>query len=117
MKTYLIVLDVGIVTKEMVQEWFTSILDVVPYWYSELPNAIFFLSNHSETQLAERFKSKFQTALSFKFIITQVPSSSQGVLLPQAWQMINTPNDTIHAKNSFLKTPYYDELMRKIRGY
>ena len=87
---YLIVFSEALGSRKQVQK-FLDDQSEVSYWYSCLPNCVFFTSSLGASDLAGRVRSHFHN--DGRFLITEVHEDRQGWLPKAVWHLIRHPKD------------------------
>jgi len=92
MKAYLILASPKFVNREQIQALLDQ-TEEVSWWYACLPNTVFCTSSLSADGLAELIEGAFGDAKSNRFMVMQCHSNSQGRLPPQAWHLMENPDN------------------------
>ena len=87
---YLIVYSDQLGPRKAVTDFLDSMPEVT-YWYSCLPNCIFFTSTLGAQHLGERAHGRF--GKSARFMIAEVHQDRQGWLPKKAWHLFSHPDN------------------------
>ena len=87
---YLIVFSKTLGSRKEVQD-FLEEQSEVSYWYSCLPNCVFFTSSLVAEELADRVRGHFDN--DGRYLITEVHEDREGWLPKAAWRLFRHPKD------------------------
>lgn len=89
-RAYILIFNDAVGTRAQVQSFLDTISEV-RYWYSCLPNCIFFTTWISADDMSEKIMRRFGSNESQQHLIVAVSENRQGWLPAKAWQMFSDP--------------------------
>jgi hypothetical protein len=101
-RAYLIVFNPSFAAREAITNFFDSIMQQVTHWIYCLPGSIFFTSTLSANELAAKLETTFGTKSGAFYIVTEVPTDSQGRLPQAVWNLVNLPEEANPNDERFL---------------
>ena len=87
---YLIVFNDALGSRDDVQNFLDTIPEVT-YWYSCMPNCVFFTSTLAAQSIADKLISRFGEKGSNRFLVIEVHKDRQGWLPEKAWHLFRNP--------------------------
>ena len=87
---YLIVFNDALGSRDDVQDFLDTVPEVT-YWYSCMPNCVFFTSTFTAGNIADKVLEKFGKGSGQRFLVVEVHKDRQGWLPKKVWHIFQNP--------------------------
>lgn len=88
MRTYLLVYNEGTWDRQAVATWANE-SPLIKTWRSDMSNSFYLISDSSAQAIHEALLPLKKKSSSARYLVTEIADNRQGMLLPDAWFLIN----------------------------